>query len=279
VTRVWRACERHDDGEPLFTEEDLVAVWKRPSLDPERHTIGVRDGDALVAHALLFGERDAFACVLPSHRGRGIGRWLLRWTQDAGRAAGNAVTSQSVSERNHGAAALLEADGFAARWRAWFFDLELAAEPAPPVPPDGYAIAAFEPGRDDRAVHRLIADAFGEWPEHDADTFEDWVAQTLGRPGFRPEHIARALCGTELAGAAVMVDDERVLWVDQLAVAPAHRGRGVARALLTHAFGVGWRTGHRHVGLATDSRTGARGLYEHVGMHVTRTYVEYSKPL
>ena len=39
-------------------------------MDLERHTVGVRDGDALVALALLHGERQAFVCVLSSHRGR-----------------------------------------------------------------------------------------------------------------------------------------------------------------------------------------------------------------
>jgi hypothetical protein len=32
-------------------------------------------------------------------------------------------------------------------------------------------------------------------------------------------------------------------------------------------------------GLGTDSRTGARGLYEHVGMRVRKTYYEYVKLL
>ena len=31
--------------------------------------------------------------------------------------------------------------------------------------------------------------------------------------------------------------------------------------------------------LDTDSRTGARGLYEHVGMHVTCTFTDYAKAL
>jgi mycothiol synthase len=64
-----------------------------------------------------------------------------------------------------------------------------------------------------------------------------------------------------------------------LAVAREHRGRGLARALLAHAFGLTWRRGGHRCGLGTDSRTGARGLYEHVGMHVRKTYGEYVKRL
>jgi len=281
VTRVWRACELHDDGEALFAEEDFVAAWQRPSFDFARDTIGVREGDSLVALALLLGERDALACVLPSHRGRGVGRWLLDWATEAARAAGHSVISQAVSVKDPGAAALLEAAGYVARYDSWLFDVALEQEPEPPAVPPGYALRGFVPGRDDRAVHRVIEDAFSEWPDHDPDSFEDWVAETLGRPGMVPqEHIALAVRGEEVAGAAVLIEDATAgMWVHQLAVARAHRRRGLAHALLAHAFVLSWRAGHRRSGLGTDSRTGARGLYEQVGMHVSRTFTEYFKPL
>ena len=70
--------------------------------------------------------------VLPSHRGRGIGAWLLRWTQDAGRAAGRSRSCQKLSENEHAAMALLEADGYERRWEDWIFDIELEREPDPP---------------------------------------------------------------------------------------------------------------------------------------------------
>jgi mycothiol synthase len=279
VTRVGRACEIHDDGAALFTEEDFVASCNRPSMDLERHSVGVRDGDSLVAFAILHGERDALAYVLPAHRGRGIGAWLLRWTQEAGRAAGHPLSVQALSENEHAARALLEADGYEPRWEGWFFDIELAAEPARPELPPGYALREFVPGRDGRDVHRVIEVAFGEWPDAEACPFEDWVADTLERPGFSPELIGTVAQGDEVVGVASLIRDEDAIWVGQLAVARGHRGRGLARALLVHSFGIGWSSGLRHCGLATDSRTGARALYEHVGMHVTRTHWEYAKRL
>jgi mycothiol synthase len=279
VARVWRACEQHDDGDALFTEEDFVAASKRPSMDLARHTVGVWENGTLVALALLYGEDDVFAHVLPSHRGRGIGAWLLRWTQQAGRSAGYALSCQMLSEQEHAARALLEADGYERRYEGWIFDRDLVRAPDPPSLPAGYALREFHPGHDDRDVHRVIGDAFGEWREHAVGTFEDWAAEMLGRPGFMPELVALAVRGEQVVGAAVLVDDEDALWVAQLAVAKPHRGRGLGRALLAHAFGVSWRAGHRQVRLGTDSRTGARALYEHVGMRVQRSYAEYAKPL
>jgi mycothiol synthase len=279
VARVWRACEIHDDGEALFTEDDFAVSCKRPSMDLRRDSIGVRDGGELVALALLHGERDAFAGVLPSHRGRGIGAWLLRWTQDAARAAGRRQTCQSLSDNAHDARALLEADGYERRWEDWVFDIELQHEPEPPLLPAGYAIRDFVRARDDRAVYRVVEDAFGEFPDAERWSYEDWAADTFERRGFPPEHVGTVVHGDEIVGAAVLVQEDELLWVAQLAVVREQRGRGLARALLVHAFRVAWRAGLRHVGLSTDSRTGARGLYEHVGMRVTRTSWEYAKLL
>ena len=279
VARVWRTSEIHDDGEALFTEEDFIVSCERPSMDLERHTIGVRDGDELVALAMLFGRRSVFAYVLPSHRGRGIGAWLLGWTEAASRAAGHERACQSLTENEHAARALLESAGYEPRWEDWIFDIGLDREPGAPRLPEGYELREFVRGRDDRAVFDVVDHAFAEWPDHEPETYEDWAADTFSRPGFAPELIATAVHGDAIVGAAVMIRDEDAVWVAQLAVDRAHRGRGLARALLVQSFATAWRAGVRNVGLATDSRTGARGLYEHVGMRVTRTFWEYEKAL
>jgi mycothiol synthase len=280
VARVWRMSELHDDGDALLTEEDFVTATKRPSLDLERHTVGVRDGEELVAVAVLFGERQVFVHVLPPHRGRGIGAWLLSWTEDAARAVGHDRACQSLSENERAARALLESRGYEARWEDWIFDIELDGEPGPPRLPDGYAIREFVRERDDRATYGVIKTAFAEWPDPEVEgTFEDWAGETFERPSFQPEHIGTVVHGEAIVGVAAMVREEASLWVAQLAVDRAHRGRGLARALLVHSFATAWRAGLRNVGLATDSRTGARGLYEHVGMRVTRTFWEYEKAL
>ena len=279
VARMWHDCELHDDGKALVTEEDFVTVLQRPSLEFQRDTVAVRDGDAIVAAGLLFGERFVFANVAPSHRGRGVGTWLLRWSEDAGRAAGRNRSCQKLSESQHAAIALLEAAGYERTWEDWIFDIELERAPDPPALPPGYAFRPFVQDRDGRDVHGVIEGAFAEWPDPEPEAFDDWAAEVFGRPSFLPEHFGIVVRGDETAGAALLIEEDEELWVAQLAVARAHRGRGLGRALLVHAFGSAWRSGRRHVGLATDGRTGARGLYEHVGMHVTRTAWEYAKLL
>ena len=70
-------------------------------------------------------------------------------------------------------------------------------------------------------------------------------------------------------------------WVNSLGVRRPWRRRGLALALLRHAFGVFYRRGKTKVGLGVDatSLTGATRLYEKAGMHVQRKSVTYEKVL
>jgi mycothiol synthase len=275
VYAVWAASEEHDDGQAEIVPADAVSIFKSPRLD----TVGVRDDGELVALAIVPAPRMAWVRVLPSHRGRGIGTWLTRWTQDAARERGADASGQDLSEHEHAARALLEGEGYERRWESWLFELTLTGEPDPPVLPAGYAIRDFEPGRDERAAFDVIERAFSEWPERDPRPFDNWQAVELGRPGFAPELLGLCVRGDDVVGAVMVTYDDDEGWIDQLAVAREHRGRGLGRALLVHAFGVTWRRGGRRCGLGTDSRTGARGLYEHVGMRVRKTYHEHVKQL
>jgi mycothiol synthase len=256
-----------------------VAIFGRPSLDFARDTVAVHDGEALVAFGLQLGARATFVHVLPAYRGRGIGGWLLRWSQDAARALGAKLTAQEISENERAAIALLEADGYARRWDSWAFEIVLEHEPPAPALPPAYAIRDFVRGRDERAAFEVIDRAFSEWPEREAPTFDDWAATVFGRPGFSPPQLGLMEHDGEIVGAVLLIEDDDEGWIDQLAVAREHRGRGLARALLVHAFGRTWRRGGRRCALGTDARTGARGLYERVGMRVRKTYGEYAKQL
>ncbi|MET0769704.1 MAG: GNAT family N-acetyltransferase [Solirubrobacteraceae bacterium] len=280
VTALVRACEAHDGGLAERTLEDMQVIFDRPSFSLADSAVGVREGDALVGYAAIPWSRDADAWVLPSHRGRGIGTALMRWTWEAARALGYPAVGQSVHERSAAAIALLGGNGYEQRWTSWILEIALTEPPAPPVVVPPYRLRDFVPGRDDRAAYRVIEDAFSEWPDRDPESFEDWAAQTLRRPGFVPEQLLLAVRDDDedVVGALVLVDDDEP-FVDQLAVAREHRGRGLARALLQRAFAIGWERGRRSCVLATDTRTGALGLYEHVGMTPRGTYLHLERRL
>jgi ribosomal protein S18 acetylase RimI-like enzyme len=203
----------------------------------------------------------------------------MRWSWEAARAAGAGEIGQLVSDNDQAAAALLQAHGYTVGRTAWLLETKLERAPAAPVLPAGYAFRSFVPGQDDRAAHALIEGAFGEWRTHGPEPFADWEAETLLRPGFTPADLTLVVRGEEVVGALMFYTDGTTGWVDQLAVARAHRGRGLARALLHHAFADGWRRGCRECALMTDSRTGALAFYERVGMSLRRSHTYFVKPL
>jgi mycothiol synthase len=67
--------------------------------------------------------------------------------------------------------------------------------------------------------------------------------------------------------------------VSRLAVRRDQRNRGLAQALLVDAYARAREHGVPTGGLSTDSRTGALGLYEKVGMQVIMDWVNRAKTL
>jgi ribosomal protein S18 acetylase RimI-like enzyme len=62
-------------------------------------------------------------------------------------------------------------------------------------------------------------------------------------------------------------------YISRLATRRDQRGRGLAQSLLVDAFAEARGRGATRFELSTDSRTGALGLYEKVGMEVTSVWV------
>ena len=268
------AQEQEDTGEVAIEEADIVSDWARPSHDLGTRSVGVFDGDTLVAYAELMGADRADTSVLPSHRGRGIGTWLAHWLQGLGRRLGSRVVGMPVPLGSPGDR-LLEQLGFRVRWTSWVLKLpEGATIPERELPP-GYVVRAAGPG-ELRAAHDVLEDAFLEWSERDREPFEDFEAATTGRPGFEPWNLRVALDpdGVVVGVALVLVSDNGSTgYVDRLAVRRDQRHRGIAQALLVDAFAQARAHGTATSELSTDSRTGALGLYERVGMVAASTWV------
>ena len=274
VFELMAAQELADTGHVEIEESDIISDWARPSHDLTRRSVGVLDGDELVAYAELMGADRADTSVLPSHRGRGIGTWLADWIQRLGHEVGSTVVGMAVPQGSPGDR-LLESLGFHVRWTSRVLTLPHGATiPARDLPSD-YAIRPAAP-HDLRAAHDVLEDAFLEWSERERESFDDFEAATTGRPGFEPWNLRIVLDPQDdVVGASLVLvsDDGATGYVDRLAVRRDHRNRGLAQALLVDAFAAARAHGTTTSQLGTDSRTGALGLYERVGMVVDHVWI------
>lgn len=272
VFEVMAAQEQHDTGEIAIEEADIVGDWQRPSYDVSAGTLGVFEGDRLVAYAEYMGADRGDAAVHPDHRGRGIGTAIAGWMQERARAAGASVVGMPVPMGSAGDR-LLEALGYHVRWNSWVLQLPEGATVPHRDLPDGYALR--EATADDyEACWTVLEDAFLEWSVRDREPFDDFVARTVKRPGFESWNLRLVTdaSGT-VVGVTVVYPFGTEGYVDRIATRKDQRGRGIAQAMLVDAFAVAREHGALTSGLNTDSRTGALGLYEKVGMQVTQNWV------
>ena len=279
VTDLVAATELDVDGAVEIDVADVRSDWERPNFDLSAMSIGVEHDGELVAFAESYRGR-AEVEVHPRHRGRGIGTPLMRWTEEAARREGRDVVYQILSDGHETGTALLRANGYEVAHVSWILRISLDDEIPAPRLPDGLTIRDRIPGEDDRAIWRVIEDAFSGWPGRDEETpFEDWKATIADHEAVRPDTTPVVVDGDRIVGVAVGMDygtdrsDEG--WVQQLAVDAAYRGRGLGRALLQESFRRFRAMGWTRAGLSTDSRTGALALYEHVGMRVDRSYTRW----
>ncbi len=266
------ATEIVDAGEAAIELEDIQGDWARGSFDLASESIGVWSGDRLVAAGEVFKGRRADAGVHPEHRGRGVGTWIASWVEDCARERGSTLVGQSVPGGSS-AEAFLSARGYREGWTSWILQLPRGATIERQPLRRGYALRDFVGGADGQIAFQLIDDAFNEWPDREPSTYDDWAPRGPLRPGFEPWQIRFvadaqgtdvAVCSTILAGDTG--------YVDAIAVRADQRGHGLARTLLVDAFARARQRGAHISELSTDSRTGALGLYEHVGMVVTQTW-------
>lgn len=266
VTAVIAAVELAEVGTVAIEEADIVAEWQRPGYDVPAHTIGVLDGNTIVAYAEVGWITDrGDAAVHPDVSGRGIGTALARWLQDKARELGSSSVGMPVPQGSTGDR-LLESLGWEIRWTSWILELpDGTSIPDRPVP-TGYSIG--EADQDDLEGAWLVQeDAFLEWSARERDTFDEWRAGTVLRPGYEPWHlrVVRDPAGG-VVGMALVQTNEQDAYIARLATHRDQRGLGLGQALLVDAFAAAKEHEATHFELSTDSRTGALGLYEKVGM-------------
>ena len=121
---------------------------------------------------------------------------------------------------------------------------------------------AGDPARD-RKLYDLVWEIRQDLPDLDAPTresFADFTGRRLGNPHLLPDAFFVALDGDTYAGYIYHTsdpDDPRLLHIDQLGVARAYRGRGIAHALKVRSVAYAQAHGYRAMRTTNESQNRA----------------------
>ena len=189
VTDVIAAQELHDVGEVMIEEADIVGDWQRPGYDVGSSDIGVFDGDRLVAYAEVRlrrprGRRGAPRLPRPRPRHRssraGCRTRPARRASDGDRHAGAPGLARGPAPGGAGLPGALDQLGRSSCPRARRSRAPAAGR---------VRRARGHRGVEHEACWTVQEDAFLEWSERERDTFEEWRATTVLRPGFEPWNL------------------------------------------------------------------------------------------
>jgi GNAT superfamily N-acetyltransferase len=275
VVELVNTCELADAGRVMMERADLLSDMGTDGFDRERDVVVIWEGDRLVGWGLIVHHRGRWADVRPDARGRGIGTWLMRWSEDRARELGTDRIGQTIEDVRTDVAAMFAAAGYTPRHTSWILRMDHLDRPPEPELPDGVAVRAFRPGDEEEAL-TMFEEAFSEFTDRLPSTLATWRAMTIEREGFVPDDLILAVHDEAIVGGAFLLDPGDEIWVDKFAVRRDHRHGGIARAMLHVAFGRSFDRGYDRTTVSTDSRTGALALYERVGMRVVESFTHHA---
>jgi ribosomal protein S18 acetylase RimI-like enzyme len=289
VVDVVRAQDIAEYGAPDTDEADVRDAWS--AHPPEQCAmVAVADDGTIAAAAIDTSRRpprmEGRVHVHPQHAGRGLGTHLTRWIESrVANAAGDGFDDDTtlgffVATVNKAAMQLLEHEGYSVIRHNLRMEIDLNT-PRVAVPADGVTVRAYEQGVEERALHETLEDAFRDHWDHHPRPYEEFEKGFIGSASFDASLCFVAADEGEIAGIALCSVFESMGWVAWLGVRRPWRRRGVAVAMLHHAFDVFQNRGLKSAGLGVDaeSLTGAPRVYERAGMHRTREYAIFRKPV
>ncbi|MGP3970300.1 GNAT family N-acetyltransferase [Streptomyces sp. 6N223] len=299
IAEVHRRGAEHDGLDPRSALEPVpsaadVAERAGALADPGLDQRVVEAGGRLVGHVYVvwWPEEDGTrvflhrGCLLPEFRGRGIGTAMLGWAERRARAMaaslppGRDVLGGNAARRETAATSLLLDHGYAPALRLGEYRYRLPGG-APVAEPHGTGVRAATTDEEYAALWELIEVSYRGRP-----------GIPLGTEAHRRRFVERARSMTWLAawdgaapvgctGLAVDEDAAPRARIMELSVHPAHRRRGIGRALLLHGLSVARARNAAEVRLWTNLEGPQRAfeLYEDAGFRQVAEFVRYRRAL
>jgi len=301
VASLLNACAVADYGSPNTDVQTLKAEWEEPTLvlDEECRLAASTDGLALgFAEVWNVAEGEAqnlqaYIYVAPHCGDTALPGQLWDWAE--ARACHEYARTQSThprtlwtktAETNRPERAVLEGRGYRIIRHSWRMTLDLNSPIPPPVWPKAIRVRTFVRGQDEQVVFAVRNEGYSDMWGYTPVPFELWEYHLIqANARFDPTLWFIAVEDDEIAGICLcdsqMDDDPKMADVKCVVTRRNCRRRGIASALLRHAFAEIAKRDIPRVGLGVDaeSLTGAHKVYEKVGMKVARQYDRWEKVL
>lgn len=268
VLAVLRARDAIDHGGLDYTLGDLRDEWRGAEFELSSDAVVADDAGLIVGYGVV-ALPGAMAVVSPEYEGRGIGARLLDWTERRQRERGRERYRQWVPAANARARVLLEAAGY--QPSRSYARMVRRLDDVPPAPglPAGFTARSVDVAADAAALHAVDDASFAATADYQPESLEAFRVEHLGAHDFDARLSTVAEHGERVAGFLLSRrrDQDRVGFVDILAVHPAYQRRGLGTALLLIAFAryAGAGLLEAQLGVASDNPRALR-VYERAGM-------------
>jgi len=293
IAEVNHQMEQAEPADIHLSEADVLEELTGPTVDLERASCGLLDGDVLVGYSTVAAIADATAWKAHLDGGvrtewtrRGLGGRLLR---TAGRQA-RAWKEEKypdlpgellmwIEQSRVSTAALADAEGFETFRYFFRMQRDLAQPVEKLAPAAGFTIRPYLDA-DAEPVRLARNDAFADhWGSLESSP-QRWQAQMVGAQAFRPQQSFVAVVDSgERAGriAAFVMAEEfdaetaargyRTGYIALVGTVREARGNGLASALLARQLQSMQEDGYQRaeLGVDSDSPTGAGRIYQRSG--------------
>jgi mycothiol synthase len=289
VADVVVADELADSGHVTLGEDFVRREWTEPGFEPDHDGWVVVDpAGSIVGYAhVRRSDPDlvqSWGVVHPQHRGRGVGSALFQQIDQRATTLLTDVPAgrfrHAINAKDGEAAQILRAHGLRPVRHFWHMQIDLPGSVESGPSPAGISIVGVLPPDDLPVVHALLGEAFvdhwGDFP----GPYDRWLQEETSNPGYDPNLWLLAKDGARPVGVLIATLGDDRGWVEYLAVAASHRGRGIAAALLRRSFASFAAQGVSRALVSVDAEnaTGATGVYERVGMHTVKSWDMWERP-
>lgn len=305
VAQVYTEASRMRGDNELFDAEDIRKEWKREEFHLANSSRVVLDAEGQIVATVTVWDYAPPPVhpwvewdVINIPERQAVALYLLEWGEERARQAIDRCPPEARVSFKSGTLstckpdkALLETFGMTPLRCFSRMMITLQEEPQVPVLPNGISIRTFNYPDE---LPRLVAARDEAWRDHFGyverpleENLKEWRHWLENDKLFDPSLWYLAI-DNESGEIASIVLCRREEWgnpdcgyVNIVATRRPWRGRGLAQALLQHGFRELWQRGRNVITLYVDdsSPTGATRLYERVGMHINRQYIQYEKEL